>query len=55
MSRVLFNNLSDAAMNVCQNIESILIKMEANETNLVDIRDQLPGAETDQVEDNGSN
>ena len=38
-----------------KNIESILTKMEANETNLVDIRDQLPGAETDQVEDNGSN
>ena len=38
-----------------KNIGNILTKMEANETNLVDIRNQLPGAETDKVEDKGSN
>ena len=38
-----------------KNIGSILTKMEENETNLVDIRDQLPGAETSQVEDGGNN
>lgn len=38
-----------------KNIGSILRKMEENETNLMDFRDKLPGAETDQVEDNGSN
>lgn len=34
------------------NIGSILTKLEENETNMMDLRDQLPGAEIDQDDGN---